>query len=173
MLPVGLLASRLAPIGLVLLGAVVISGGTYLLGRSHGAGVCELAHKAELAESLQRGIEQAQDIARQDAEVSEFYERWRTRTVTKVEEVTREITPDCARCGVGDNGLRLINEARGYGPSASHPGQPDGTVPSAPPGGVGQAPGVGRPLVGNQSNVLRLRHETSLAHGVGEAQGGI
>ena len=98
-----------------------------------GYNAAELEHQSALAESLQRGLEQAQDIARQDAEVSEYYERLRQKTIVKVEEVTREIPANCAQCGIGSNGLRLINEARGHdSPPADAPVQPDGGLPQLP-----------------------------------------
>lgn len=156
MLPVGLPASRLAPVGLVLLGAVFIAGGTYLLGRGHGADACEQRHKAALAESLQRGIEQAQDIARQDAEVSEFYQQTRTRiihTEPKIIEVVKhaKTADDTPACHLSDDEFRLLNEARGYGPSGpDNPGGVQGAVPHSP------APDIKAP---------QRREVTPLSHG--------
>ena len=149
-------------LGAVALAAAVGGGGYWL--RHTGYLACERDHRAALAESLQRGIEQAQEIARQDAEVSEYYERWRTREVNRwhvqVEEVTRDISIDCTRCGISPDGLRALNDIRKPGPFAADPGQPHGGVPAPDAATERPAPGArGIPGPG-QPHVQRLRHET-------------
>ena len=170
-------AILLAPIAkraIGVLGIVVALTAAYQVVWHRGYDAAELEHQAALAESLQRGLEQAQEIARQDAEVSEYYERLRTRTLTKVTEVTREIPASCQSCGIGPAGLRLINEARGYeSPAADAPVQPDGGLPPATTDRNGQAPGFGRPLTHDQPRVFRLRGEAPLAGGAGQGAGGI
>lgn len=133
-----------------------------------GKAACELAHKAALAEHLQRGIEQARIIAKQDAEVSEYYERIRATTETKIvnvrQEVTREVPADCLKCSLSPDGVRLLNDyLRGVRPSTSDPAKPDGGMPTPPARDGWQFPGGSRPLGYGGSALLRLRSETQLA----------
>lgn len=131
MLPLNLLASPLARYGVLAIGAIACVGGAYIAGRGHGAVACEQKHKAALAESLQRGLEQAQAIAREDAEITEHYLEWRTRYVTQLQTVPQEITnapPTAADCDIGPDGLLVINRAR----SLSHGAGAEGTAPAVP-----------------------------------------
>lgn len=159
-----MLATLASPLALRALVGLAVAGlvgwGAYAL-RAAGREACETEHQASMAEHLQRGIVQAQAIARQDAEISEYYERWRTREVQRwhvqVEEVTRDITPDCAQCGLSPDGLRTLNDLRKPGPVAPDPGQPDGRVPAPDADTQPLAPGFrGIPGTG-QPHVQRLR----------------
>lgn len=140
------------PMALRALGVAALAGlvGWGLLAvRNAGREACETEHQARLAEHLQRGIEQAQVIARQDAEVSEYFERWRTEQQTKiitvVEEVTREIPADCRTCALTPAGLRKLNDAlRGMPATPADPEQPDSRVPAPANPGRWQLPGGGR-----------------------------
>lgn len=165
-----MLATLASPLALRALVGLALAGlvgwGAYAL-RAAGRDACETEHQASMAEHLQRGIEQAQAIARQDAEISEYYERWRTREVQRwhvqVEEVTRDIPPNCAQCGLSPDGLRTLNDLRKPGPVAADPGQPDGRVPAPDADTLPPAPGA-RSLPGTgQPTVQRLRHEASAA----------
>lgn len=168
-----ILLSPIAKHALGALGIIVALSAAYHVVWHRGYNAAELEHQSALAESLQRGLEQAQDIARQDAEVSEYYERLRQKTIVKVEEVTREIPANCAQCGIGSNGLRLINEARGHdSPPADAPVQPDGGLPPATQDRNGQAPGFGRPLAPHEPRLLRLRGEASPVGEAGQGQRG-
>ena len=156
----------------IALGAVLALVSSFIYGHHVGASGERDRAKAAYAESLERAVEQAHVIAKQDAEISEYYEKWRTRTVVQVKEVTSGITEDCSKCGIGPDALGLLNSARGYtGKAAPHSGKPDSTVPTTPAPDFGQIPGFSQPLIGNQPRVLRLRHETQLIGGRGEAQG--
>ena len=134
---------------------------------------CEGKHAIALAEHIQRAQAQATEIALQDAEISESYEIWRTRTVTKVEEVTREVPADCATCRLNPRGLSLLNAARsGVLPMAPDPGQPETTLPPA-----AQAPnrgdaGTGGRGLDGRTDVLRL-HGAALATDPGSQGEGI
>lgn len=154
----------LNPFAIRAMGAVAVAcafvGGGYWL-RHTGYLACERDHRADFAESLQRGIEQAQEIARQDAEVSEYYERWRAREVERwhvqVEEVTRDIPTDCTKCGLSPDGLRALNDLRRPGTAATAPGQPDSGMPT-PDAAPQSAPPGPRGLYGpGQPHVQRLR----------------
>lgn len=133
-----------------------------------GYASCEEKNRAALAEHLQRGIEQAQVIAKQDAEVSEYYERVRTRIETQIitvrDEVAHEVPADCLKCSLSPVGLQRLNDAlRGVRTPAADPKQPDGPVPgtSAPP--RWQLPGGVRPLGDDRPALLKLRGETQFA----------
>lgn len=145
--------------------AAVALGGTYFLGRSHGADSERADHAAALVESVERAAEQARAIALQDAEVVNTYEKTRTRTVyltPKVAEVkdhakTADTIPECH---LTDDALSLLNEARGYpAPGAAHPGPSAGGLPAAPEAHL-QAPQrrEGTPL-SSGTRLLRLRSE--------------
>lgn len=156
-----------SPIALRLVGVVALvaalGGGVYWI-RHTGYLACERDHRAALAESLQRGIAQAQEIARQDAEISEHYERWRTKEVERwhvqVEEVTRDIPVNCAQCGLSPDGLRALNDLRRPGTAAPAPSQPDSGMPT-PDAAPQSAPPGPRGLYGpGQPHVQRLRGPT-------------
>lgn len=159
---------RFLPHAMAVLAAVGAAWWGYSAIWNRGHAACELAHQAALAASLERGLEQAREIARQDAEVSEYYERWRTHTETRLltirEEVAREVPADCRTCALTADGLRLLNEAlRGVRAAPADPGQPDGGVPgpAAPP--RWQLPGGVRPLGDDRPALLKLRGETQFA----------
>jgi len=141
---------RYLPHALALMAAVGVCWWVYDAVWDQGHDACELTHQAALAESLERGLAQAREIARQDAEISEYYERWRTRTETRLltirEEVAREIPADCRTCALTPDGLRLLNEAlRGVRAAPADPDQPDGGVPGPADPGKWQLPGGRRP----------------------------
>lgn len=166
MLP--LLAS---PLALRALAALAVAGlvgwGLYAV-RASGREACEVEHQARLAEHLQRGLDQAQTIARQDAEISEYYERWRTeqqtKIVTVVEEVTREIPADCRTCALSPAGLRRLNDAlRGMPAAPADPEQPDSRVPAPANPGRWQLPGGGRTPGADGPSLRQLRGPTQPA----------
>lgn len=176
MLPINLLASPLARYGLLALGALAAVGVAYSWAFGRGRDACETDHQAALAESLQRGLEQAQDIARQDAEITGAYEVWRTRYVTKLQTAPQEIAdaiqPDCTGCGLSPDGLRALNAIR-QGAVAPSPGTPQGGLPTPQTFGDGPLPGTrGIPGQG-QPHVLRLRGEAQSPGGRSAAEGGV
>lgn len=142
------------------LGLAVAAGSLYMVVDHRGYARCQREHQVALAAHIQRAQAQAVEIALQDAEISESYEIWRTRTVTKVEEVIREIPADCAACRLSPNGLSLINAARSGGlPSAQNPGQPDAAL-SAPPSVENRnVPGIRRGNIDGHTSVQRLQGE--------------
>ena len=153
-----------SPLALRLVGAAVLAAvlgwGAYSI-RHSGVAQCEAEHQAALAGHLQRAAEQAAEIARQDAEVSEYYERWRTREVERwhvqVEEVIRDIPTDCTKCGLSPDGLRALNDLRRPGTAAPAPSQPDSGMPT-PDAAPQSAPPSPRGLYGpGQPHVQRLR----------------
>ena len=130
--------------------------------RAAGDAACETRHRADLAAHIQRAAEQARVIAKQDAEVSEYYERWRTKieahVITVKEEVAREIPADCRTCSLTPDGLRRLNDAlRGVPPPASDSNQPDGGVPAPAKPERWQLPGGGRPLGADGPSLRKLR----------------
>ena len=137
------LASLISPqqkLLLVILGVlslVVFLGIGALYIKQQGYNECERDTQAALAEHLQRAAEQAQDIARQDAEISEYYERVRTRIVhtePKIIEVVKHAKNADAdpTCHLSDAELGLLNEARGYGgDQTTDPSQLQGVMPRA------------------------------------------
>lgn len=128
---------------------------------SSGVDSCEGRHAIALVEHIERAQTQAREIALQDAEFSETYEKFRTRYITKVEEVTREIPADCATCRISPNGLSLINAARAGGlPMAPSTSKPDATVPPVTPAPNGDVPGVRWRKFDGHTSVQRLRGET-------------
>lgn len=148
--------------------AVFAIAGAGLYIRHTGYAACEEAHRAKLAEHLQRGIEQAQVIARQDAEVSEYYERVKTRIETQIitvrDEVAHEVPADCRTCALNPLGLQRLNAAlRGLRTPAADPEQPDGPVPGATAPPRWQLPGGVRPLGDDRPALLKLRGETQFA----------
>lgn len=176
MLPISLLSSPLARYGLLALGAIAV--GWFVVDRLDGRGYarCEADHKDALAESLQRGLEQAQEIARQDAEITGAYEVWRTRYITKLQtapqEIADEVHPDCTGCGLSPDGLRALNAIR-QGAVAPSPGTPQGGLPTPQTFGDGPLPGTrGIPGQG-QPHVLRLRGEAQSPGGRGAEEGGV
>lgn len=158
---------------LYLAAVVAITAGLWG-GYRHVVGIgrddCERDHAASLAASIERATAQANQIAVQDAAVSEYYEKWRTRVVVQTESVTHEIPPDCRQCGLGPNGLQLLNSIR-RGESAPDAGQPDGGMPAAPVTPNGFTPGAGRELRPGQPHVQRLRQEASIALGSRQGEG--
>lgn len=175
MLPVKPLSSPLARYGLLALGAAVAVWFVvdWLDGRGYAR--CELEHEAALAESLHRGMEQAQEIARQDAEITGAYEVWRTRYITQLQTAPQEIAdaihPDCTLCGLSPDGLRALNALR-QGAMAPDPGTPQGGLPTPQTFGDGALPGT-RGIHGQgQPHVLRLRGEAQGPGGRGAEEGG-
>ena len=164
----------------VAVGAVLAVWFAYSWAESRGYARCELEHKAALAESLQRGLEQAREIAKQDAEIVESREIVRTRIVhlmPMVEEIKNEArtADDVAECQLSDDALRMLNESRGYF-TDSTPADKSGVVeglPSAPKADI-KAPQRrgGTPLHGGPA-VHGLRISTSLSGGSRESAGGI
>ena len=146
----------------------------YLAIDSRATTRCETEHRLELAEHIERAQAQAHQIAMQDAEISQYYEVWRTRTVTKTEEVIREIPAECARCAISARGMQLLNAARSE-PHQPAPDtrQPDNALPPAAAPGAGDSAGIGVPLTDRRADVLRLRDETQTADAGGEIAGGI
>lgn len=155
--------------------ALAISGlcwwGYMAIGSSFTA-ACEDKHRVALAESIERATAQATQIALQDAEVSEYYEKWRTQIVVRnvVEEVTREIPADCMRCGIGPDGLRKLNEIRA-GKVPANPGKPDSGVPAPASPYDGLTPGARWLLSPGQPSLQRLREETETLGGTMQGEG--
>jgi hypothetical protein len=159
MLPAFLLGPAAKYIGTPVAIALLTWGG-YLFIHSRGVADCERDNNLALAEHVRLAASQAREIALQDAEVSGGYEitRFRIQTVyrDKAVEVVREITPDCMQCGLGPDGLRLINSIRrGELPAVSS--QPDGGLPPAADAPIGPSPGARQINTPGQPNVLRLR----------------
>lgn len=153
-------------------GLAVALGSIYLVVDRRGYARCEREQQVALAAHIQRAQAQATEIALQDAEISESYEIWRTRVVTKVEEVIREIPADCAACRLNPRGLSLLNAARSGGmPMAHDPSQPDAAVPPTT-----QAPnrgdaGTGGRGIDGRTAVLRLQGEALATDPGRESQG--
>jgi hypothetical protein len=133
---------------------------------------CEDKHRIALAESIERATAQAHQIALQDAEVSEYYEKWRTQVIVRnvVEEVTREIPADCMRCGIGPDGLRKLNEIRS-GPLPTDATKPDVGVPAPASPYDGLTPGTRWLLGPGQPSLQRLRHEAQAVGGTCRSEG--
>ena len=144
-----------------LIGVAALCAWAYQTIDSRAVARCEGKHAIALAGHIQRAQAQATEIALQDAEISESYEVWRTRTVTKVEEVTREVPADCAACRISPVGLSLINAARGGGlPMAENPGQPDVALPTPPAAPNRGDAGTGGRSLDGRPGLLRLQGET-------------
>jgi hypothetical protein len=162
MLPAFLLGPAAKYIGAPIAVALLAWGG-YTFIHHRGVADCERDHDLALAEHIQRAASQAREIALQDAEVSGGYEitRFRIQTVyrDKAVEVVREITPDCMQCGLGPDGLRLINSIR-RGELPSLPSQPDGGLPPATDTPIGPVDGARQIHSPGQPYVLRLRDST-------------
>ncbi len=153
-------------------GLAVALGSIYLVVDRRGYSRCEREHQVALAAHIRRAQAQATEIALQDAEISESYEIWRTRVVTKVEEVIREIPADCAACRLSPNGLSLINAARGGGlPMANDPGHPDAAMSAPTPTPNRQLPGVRGRYIDGHPSVQRLQGEALATDSGREGQG--
>lgn len=177
MLPtIGLLSKPMGKWVYGLAGCALAAGLSFGVGYWRGGVACERDQQADLAEHLQRGIEQATQIAREDAAISERYEveriRYITQFQTRVDEVTREIEPDCMRCGIKLDGLRALNALRFGGAYATDTGQPHGGVPAPSPHHDGVVPRSGRGIGAGQPHLLRLRLETQIPGRGGEAERG-
>ena len=144
----------------------------YLAIGSRFTAACERKHQLALAESIERATAQAAEIAMQDAEVSQYYEKWRTKVIVRnvVEEVTREIPVDCMRCGIGPDGLRKLNEIRA-GKVPADPSQPDSGVPATTSPYDGLTPGARWLLSPGQPSLQRLRHEAQTLGGTSQGEG--
>ena len=137
-----------------------------------GVDACEGRHAIALVEHIERAQTQAREIALQDAEFSEAYEKFRTRYITKVEEVTREIPADCASCRISPNGLSLINAARAGGlPMASDTSKPNATMPPITPAPNGDVPGVRWRKFDGHTSVQRLRGDALVTDPSSEGTG--
>ena len=167
-----------SPLALRLVGAAVLAAvlgwGAYSI-RHSGVAQCEAEHQAALAGHLQRAAEQAAEIARQDAEVSEYYERWRTREVERwhvqVEEVIRDIPTDCTKCGLSPDGLRALNDLRRPGTAAPAPSQPDSGMPTPDAAPQSAAPSPQHLDGSGQPTVQRLRGPTQGLGGADQDEG--
>lgn len=133
---------------------------------------CERKHQLALAESIERATTQAHQLALQDAEVSEYYEKWRTQVIVRnvVEEVTHEIPADCMRCGIGPDGLRKLNEIRS-GSIPTDAAKPDVGVPAPASPYDGITPGTRWLLGPGQPSLQRLRHEAQAVGGASQGEG--
>jgi hypothetical protein len=116
--------------------AAVVLGAVWGHGYWRGRDGANRAWEESFRESVTRAVEQANAIAKQDAEVSEYFEKWRTRYVTEYENVnvTEHIPPDCNRCVINPVGLGLLNNARRADVSESTPstGKFDYSLPRPP-----------------------------------------
>lgn len=162
------IALRYLPHALAVGAALAVAGWAYSSIWDKGYARCEAQHTAKMVEHLQRGLEQAQAIARQDAEVSEYYERERVRIETQIitvrDEVAHEVPADCRTCALNPLGLQRLNAAlRGLRTPAADPEQPDGGVPGATAPPRWQLPGSLRPLGDGRTHVLKLRGEAQPA----------
>lgn len=159
-----------SPFGLRVLlsiGIAIALGTGYWMVRHGGYVACERDHKAAYTENLERAIKQAQDIAKQDAEITEYYIKTRTKTI--VTQIPVEITnaPITSDCTIGPDGLRLINDARALSADANPKGATGGmlSAPANPDGGI---EGLGIPFVPNVPQLRRLQGEAKGAGGSGE-----
>lgn len=115
----------------VFLVAALLLGGVFFLGYRHKAQACLIEAQAEKLASTQRAIEQANEIARQDAEVLAGQEpaRIERRTVYRTLETERikyvETHPDSRDFDLGDDGLCQWNAANA-GTLRAGIGQPEG-----------------------------------------------
>ena len=97
--------------------------------------------------AVERTIQQAQEIAKQNADVSAGFETTQTR-IQKVyipveKEVVREIPANCMQCRLTASGLMLLNSALAGNPVSAPAVARQLTQPSKPPGdaGGGDVPG--------------------------------
>ncbi len=128
----------------ILLGLLVLligsAGGGYWFGHHTESNACQ----ADKVTQVSRAIEQATELAKQDAEVSQGFEQQRTATETESRRLDGEIKHYVTSshpavdfdCGLDADGLRLWNSANaGYAVDTS--GQRDAGLP-------GSAAGAGR-----------------------------
>jgi outer membrane murein-binding lipoprotein Lpp len=114
-------------LAVLLIGALLL-GGVFFAGYRHQAKSCLIEAQASRLASTQRAIEQANEIAQQDAEVLAGQElaRIERRTVYRTLETERikyvETHPDSRACGLDDDGLRQWNAANA-GDLHAGPGQ--------------------------------------------------
>ena len=105
--------------------AGLLLGVGYSRGHSAAADSCKRASDAALMAAYAQGAK----IGQEDATVSAAFEVVRvqkqTAYATIEKEVIREIPPDCARCSLTPNGLRLLNAAIAGHPedAAANPGE--------------------------------------------------
>lgn len=129
---------RMFAVGLVVIGLVV---GLYGLGYSRGHKSASNAAAAEKLAAVQHAIEQAQAIAKQDAEIASANVRTievirtRTRTLRVKESAHAKANPLPADCVLDDERVRNLRTALA-GDTGADTGKPDYTVPAATgPGG--------------------------------------
>jgi hypothetical protein len=128
---------------------------------------CEAARVA----SVERAVEQAEQLAAQDREVLSGHEVRSERIRTVFQEIEKEVVQyvalhvrdaDCLDAG----GLRLWGLAN-QGPDAQRPGESVDAVPSLAAPGVGEGPGpVGKPRVDGEA-VPRVPGATPGTGGLG------
>jgi len=166
-----MLSSLYVRLGIAAALAFIVGYGVWAI-RDSGVQACEQKHAVVLAESIQRAAAQARALALQDAEVSEYYEKWRTKVIVRnvVEEVTREIPADCMRCGLGPDGLRKLNEIR-RGDTPADARKPDVRMPTPASPYDGLTPGARWLLSPGQPHVQRLRDETQASDPAGQSEG--
>jgi hypothetical protein len=152
-----LISSAYLKLGVAVALTAVLAYGVWAI-RDSGVQATEQKHKAALAEHIQRAASQAHQIAMQDAEVSEYYEKWRVKTVVKTETITNEIPADCRTCTLSPAGLLLLNSAIRGGPASPDSGKPNGGMsPNTTPNN-GLVPGSNRGASCCERGVQRLRY---------------
>lgn len=168
------------PMPYLILSIIALVAGVYLVGRHNGAAAKVQQQRAELLEHTQRAIEQANELAEQDAQVfaATAVERERVRTVFQT--IDREViryaqdhASDTGECLDAD-GLRLWHAANAGSAEAFAPaGKLDYTLSGrAAAAGLGQGDGpAGQPRRGGEA-VPRLQAPAPRLGWVGEERGG-
>lgn len=147
---------------IILAVAAAIAAALVFCGYSYRGYQCQVAAQGKEIEdgkareaSVQRAIEQANDIARQDAEVSAGYEQSRIELRTVYKTIAKErITyvekhADLRDCGLDADGLRLWNAANA-GTLHADPGKPASATGRTTASAEREAPRfVGKPRRGD------------------------
>lgn len=149
---------------------VAVGAAGYRAGAVHASNACQ----AEKAEALTRAIEQANTIARQDAEVLGAHEQKRERIRAAFQPIREEVTRYVAdHAGAADqcldpDGLRIWRNANAGRVDPPPPAKPDYTLPGPAAATLGAGGGpAGQPRAGG--GVLSLVPRTAPgAGGVGE-----